>query len=216
MTIVYAYSWVPEFAQGLLRDLRVRWALEEVGRPYQDRLITLEEKDGPDYRAVQPFGQIPAMAEDGLVLFESGAIVLHIAQGSEFLMPADTAGRAQVTTWLFAAVSTVEPQAQQLVDIDLFNSKADWAKARRPMVVKALEGRLACVAERLAGRDYLADRFSAADLMMTMVFRSLRHTDLVDSLPILAAYRDRCLDRPAFARALDRQMAIFASHAPAD
>ena len=139
---VSAFRSLPPFAQGLARDFRVRWALEEAGLPYEERLIGPEDQSTESYRALQPFGQIPAIEEDGLPLFESGAIVLHIAERSEALMPRDPAGRARVTCWAFAALNSIEPRVQALGEIDLFHADAEWAKLRRPAVEQAAKTRL--------------------------------------------------------------------------
>ena len=152
---------------------------------------------------------MPAYEEDGLVLFESGAIVLHIGARSETLLPTDAAGRARAVTWLLAALNSIEPKIQQLVEIDLFNADQEWAKVRRPVVEQAVQRRLADLAARLGDRAYLEDRFTVGDLMMTTVFRILRHTDLVAAEPKLKAYQERCEARPAFQRALHDQMAAF-------
>ena len=209
MITVSAFKWVPPFAQGLVRDLRVRWALEEAGLPYQARLIGRDDQASADYRALQPFGQVPAFEEDGLAFFESGAIVLHIAARCETLLPADEAAKVRAVTWLFAAINSIEPAIQQLAEIDLGNADKEWAKARRPEVEKRVQRRLAELAACLGERDYLEDRFTAGDLMMTSVLRILRHTDLVAAEPKLAAYQARCEARPAFGRALRDQMAAF-------
>jgi glutathione S-transferase len=212
---VSAFRWVPPFAQGLVRDLRVRWALEEAGLAYEERLIGREDQASKSYRALQPFGQVPVYEEDGLVLFESGAIVLHIAERSEVLMPSDPHGRARTRTWVFAALNSIEPQIQGLVEIDLFHPGEEWGRLRRPAVVDEVKARLAQLSDWLDGRDYLEERFTAADLMMTSVLRILRHTDLLSQMPILDAYRLRCEARPAFQKALADQMAPFARNAPA-
>ena len=209
MIRVSAFRWVPPFARGLVRDLRVRWALEEAGLPYEERLIGPEDQVSESYRGLQPFGQVPAYEEDGLVLFESGAIVLHVAERSEELMPSDPTRRARVTTWMFAALNTMEPRIQNLAEIDLFHAEEEWAKLRRPVAVEAAKTRLANLAGWLGGRDYLEDRFTAADLLMTTVLRILRHTDLIAQIPVLEAYRLRCEARPAFQKALADQMAAF-------
>ena len=214
MTRVSAFRWVPPFAQGLVRDLRVRWALEEAGIAYEPWLITQQEQKSDAYRQHQPFAQVPAFEADGVSMFESGAIVLHIAEGSEVLMPVDPAGRARAKTWIFAALNSVEPRMSSLIEIDLFNANEGWAKARRPAVVEALKGRLSQLADCLDGREYLEDRFTAGDLMMTTVLRIPRHTDLVEQFPNLHAYLQRCEARPAFQKALADQMAPFAENAP--
>jgi len=210
MIRVSAFRWVPPFARGVVRDLRVRWALEEAGLPYEERLIGPEDQTSEGYRRLQPFGQVPTYEEDGLVLFESGAIVLHVAERSEALMPSDPERRARVTAWMFAALNTMEPRIQNLAEIDLFHAQEEWAKVRRPAAVEAANARLANLAGWLAGRDYLEHRFTAADLLMTTVLRILRHTDLVAQMPVLEAYRLRCEARPAFQKALADQMAAFA------
>lgn len=214
MITVSAFRWVPDFARGLVRDLRVRWALEEAGLPYHARLIGPEDQKSAGYRAMQPFGQVPAYEEDGFVLFESAAIVHHIAAKSEALMPSDENGRARMTAWMFAALNSIEPHIQNLTAIDLFHAKEDWAVARRPAELQRVQSRLKALSDWLDGRDYLENRFTAADLLMTTVLRIPRHSDVVAQMPVLEAYRLRCEARPAFKRALDAQMADFAE-APA-
>jgi glutathione S-transferase len=212
MIRITAFRWVPPFAQGLVRDLRVRWALEEAGFPYEVRLIGREDQALPEYRRLQPFGQVPVFEDGDLTLFESGAIVQHIAEQSGNLMPPDPNGRARIKAWLFAAMNSVEPQIANLASIDLFHSDEEWARLRRPGAVEAVHGRLSKLSDWLEGRDYLEDRFSAADLLMTSVLRNLRHTDLVEQLPVLEAYRERCMARPAFQKALADQLATFAEN----
>ena len=213
MIRVSAFQSVPPFAQGLVRDLRVRWALEEAGIPYEQHLLADGEKEGAAYRAWQPFGQVPAYEEDGLRLFESGAIVLHIAgkeEAGEALLPANPAARAKATEWMFAALNTIEPQLQNLAAIDLFYAAEDWAKARRPGAEEMAKKRLADLAAALGGKAWLADnRFTAGDLLMATVLRILRHTELVAEAG-LAPYLVRCEARPAFQCALAAQMAAFA------
>jgi glutathione S-transferase len=210
MITVTTFKWVPEFARGLVRDMRVRWALEEAGLPYAETLIDFEEKDGAAYRARQPFGQVPVYEEDGLTLFESGGILHHIASHHDALMPADAGERAQVTSWLFAALNSLEPYVQALAEIDLFHSEEAWAQARRPGAEAALRQRLAALSAVLETRDWLAaGRFTVADLLTAMVLDILRHTDILADYPVLKAYRDRCFARPAYARALERHMAVF-------
>ena len=210
---VSVFRAVPPFAQGLVRDLRVRWALEEAGRAYSEHEIGPEDQKSETYRRLQPFGQVPAYEEGDLVLFESGAIVHHIAQQCEALMPADPAARARVTSWMFAAMNTIEPHIQNLAAIDLFYAQEDWAKARRPGAVEAVQQRLQALATWLGERSYLEDRFTAADLLMVTVLRILRHTNIVAQIPVLENYRLRCEARPAFQRALAAQMAVFERHA---
>lgn len=210
MIAVTALKSVPPFAQGLVRDLRVRWALEEAGLPYREQLLTMDQLTGAGHRALQPFSQVPTFEEDGLALFESGAIVLHVGERCEALLPTDGAGRARAITWLFAALNTVEPPIQQLAVIDFFHPEESWARQRRPGAVADIQQRLDQLAAWLAGRDYLEERFTAGDLMMATVLRNLRQTDLVTGMPVLDAYLRRCQDRPAFGRALAAQMAAFA------
>ena len=215
MITISAFRWVPPFAQGLVRDLRVRWALEEAGLPYEVRLIGPQEQKSDDYRALQPFGQVPTYEDDDMKLFESGAIVMHIAETSEALMPRDANGRARARTWMFAALNTLEPQVQQLAAIDLFYPAEEWAKARRPGVEQMVRKRLDELQVSMKGRDYLEDRFTAGDLLMVTVLRNLRQTEILKEYPALSTYRERCEARPAFARALAAQMAPFAKNAPA-
>lgn len=212
---VSAFRWVPPFAQGLVRDLRVRWALEEAGLSYEPGLIGPAEQASERYRRMQPFGQVPAYEEDGLVLFESGAIVLHIAERSEVLLPTEPHARARAQSWMFAALNSMEPPIQNLAAVDLFHAQEEWAKLRRPGAVEMVKKRLDCLSRWLQGRDYLEERFTAGDLLMTTVLRILRHTDLVTERPVLEAYRQRCEARPAFHKALADQLAPFAQNAPA-
>lgn len=210
-----AFKWVPPFAEGLVRDLRVRWALEEAGIPYEERLIDQSEQNTPAYRSMQPFGQVPVIEEDGLTLFESGAILLHIGERSEALLPRDPAGKAQAIQWVFAALNSIEPHIQNLALIDLFYTDEEWAKLRRPGALDFVERRLDALAARLGERDYLdSDRFTAGDLIMTTVLDILRHTDLVEKRPNLHAYRLRCKARPAYQKALADQIAPFRTNAP--
>ena len=215
MIKVTAFAWVPPFAAGLVRDLRVRWALEEAGEPYEERLINQGDQDLPEYRQIQPFGQVPVYEEDGLTLFESGAILLHIADRSDALLPADPAARARAIQWVFAALNSIEPHLWNLTLIDLFYPDEQWAKQRRPGVAEFVEKRLDALTKRLGNKQYLDDdRFTAGDLMMTTVLRILRHTDLVAARPALHAYQLRCEARPAFQKALADQVAPFAHNVP--
>jgi len=209
MIKVSAFRWVPPFAQGLVRDLRVRWALEEAGLPYESQTIDAGDQNAPAYRAMQPFGQVPAFDDGGFVMFESGAIVMRIAERSETLMPPDADGRSRTISWMFAALNTVEPVVLNFAVLDLFHAGEDWAQQRRPGALKMAEARLEALAAWLKDRDYLEDRFTAADLLMTTVLRLPRHTDLIARFPVLENYRLRNEARPAFKRALDAQMADF-------
>lgn len=207
MITLTTYDWVPDFAAPLVRAFRVRWALEEAGMPYRVRTVALgPEQRLPEHLARQPFGQVPATEQDGLTLFESGAIVLHIAEKSEALLPKDEAGRARATAWLFAALNSVEMWIQQLASIDLFHAKEAWANERRPQVEALVRDRLTMLQRALGDKDYLEGRFTVGDLMMADVLRILRHTDLLDAYPPLKAYKERCEARPAFQRAMKAQM----------
>ncbi|UCI07198.1 glutathione S-transferase family protein [Mesorhizobium sp. B1-1-8] len=211
---ISAFAWVPPVAQGLVRDLRVRWALEEAGLGYEERRLKLGDNAAPEYLALQPFGQIPAYEEDGLALFESGSIVLHIAERCETLLPSDPKGGARTKTWMFAALNTVEPPVLFLNQLQQMNSPE--AAALQKPVAEAVQRRLDGVASRLSNRDYLEeDQFTAGDLLMTTVLRILRNTDLVSDMPVLVAYQSRCEARPAFQRALSAQMATFHRNDPA-
>src|SRR5258708_28910983 len=158
MITLSAFRWVPPLAQGLVRDLRVRWALEEAGIPYQERLIGPEDQASAAYRALQPFGQVPAIETGNLKLFESGAIVIHIAEGSDALMPSDSNGRARTSAWIFAALNSVEPQIQNLAELDLFHARDAWAPMRRPMAVGGVQKRLAALESWLGGRHHFEGR----------------------------------------------------------
>ena len=210
MITVSAFKWVPDFARGQVRDLRVRWALEEAGLPYQTRLLEQGDQDKPEYLALQPFGQVPIFEEDGFVLFESGAIVLYIGERSETLLPKDAGARARATQWLIAALNSIEPFVMQVATIDLFYTNEEWAKVRRPGIVEFVQRRLSALSQSLGDKHYLdGDRFTAGDLMMTTVLRILKHTDIVTSDKRLAAYVERCSARPGFKRAFDAQIADF-------
>ena len=214
MITLTTYEWVPDFAAPLMRAFRVRWALEEAGLPYRVRTVGLgPEQRSPEHLARQPFGQAPAIEEEGLRLFESGAIALYVAERSEALLPRDPIGRARAIGWLFSALNSVETWIQELAGIDLFHAKEAWAKERRPQVEARLRDRLALLETALGAKDYLEGRFSVGDLMMTDVLRILRHTDLLDAYPALKAYKERCEARPAFQRAMTAQMQGFAKAA---
>jgi glutathione S-transferase len=206
MITVSAFRWVPPFARGQVRDLRVRWALEEAGLPYKTRLLEQGDQDKDDYRALQPFGQVPIFEEDGRALFESGAIVLHIGERTESLLPRDPAARARATQWLIAALNSVEPHVMNVAAIEVFYADQEWAKLRRQGAIDFARNRLAALAKALGDKPYLdGERFTAGDLMMTTVLRI--RPELVEGP--LAAYVERCTARAAFRRAYDAQMADF-------
>src|SRR6266849_11198763 len=180
MITISAFKWVPDFARGQVRDLRVRWALEEAGLPYGTRLLEQGDQDKPEYRALQPFGQVPIFEEDGFVLFESGAIVLHIGERSEQLLPRDAKARARAIQWLVAALNSIEPFVMNVALIDLFYANEEWAKLRRPGVVEFVQRRLSALSKSLGDKPYLdGDRFTAGDLMMTTVVRIVNQTEPV-------------------------------------
>jgi glutathione S-transferase len=207
----YAFGAVPPFAQGVVRDLRVRWALEEAGLPY--RVTLVGDREGAisrsAYRAIQPFGQVPAIEDGTLTLFESGAIVLYLAERSRALLPEAAAPRARAIQWMFAALNTIEVPIQGLAELDFFHPGEGWAEQRRPAVVESVRTRLAELASALAGRDHLLGSFCAADILMVSVLRILRHTALLEEQTELLAYKERCEARPAFAKALAGQLAAF-------
>ena len=210
MITISALSSVPDFAKGQVRDLRVRWALEEAGLPYGTLLLMQGDQDKADYRALQPFGQVPVMHDDDIVLFESGAIVLHIGASSEALLPKDPAARARATQWLIAALNSVEPALNNLFLVDVVFAKEEWAKLRRPGALEFAKRRLTGLSNALGNKAYLdGDRFTVGDLMMATVLRISAYTDIVTSDARLGAYLNRCTDRPAFKRALQAQLGDF-------
>ena len=211
---ITAFRWVPEFAQGVVRDLRIRWALEEIDRPYRVRLLDALNPRPADYFLEQPFGQVPAYRDDEVQLFESGAILIHLAIEEERLLPIDRNQRMRSIAWLIAALNSVEPMIFELINIDIFNRGQDWTKERRPQVVEKIEARLKLLAEALGDEEWFEDRFTIGDLMMVSVLRNLRHTDLVAGQPRLAAFVARGEARPAFRRALDDQLAAFKENQP--
>jgi len=209
---VSAYAWVPDVARGFVRDLRVRWALEEVGQAYDAKMIHLEDKTA--YRAWQPFGQVPAYADGEVEMFESGAIVLHIAEQHEALMPRDPAGRARVQQWLFCALNTMETPIAMLAELNIFCAGQDWTEGHRPRVEGWVRMRLGELAVRLGDNPYLdGDRFTAGDLLMADVLRSVP-AEILGEQPVLAAYLERCTSRPAFQKAMAAQMAGFTGAPP--
>lgn len=210
MFTVSAFRWVPPPARGQVRDLRVRWALEEAGLAYHTRLLGQGDQDSDEYRAMQPFGQVPTLEEDGLVLFESGAIVLHIGERSPALLPEEPKARARARQWLIAALNSIEPFVMNVALLDFLYANEEWAKLRRPSAVAFLRKRLASLSKSLGNKDFLdGSQFTAGDLMMATVLRILDDTDIVSADPALAAYLARCIARPAFGRALDAQLGDF-------
>jgi len=212
--IITAFDWVPWFARGLVRDLRVRWALEEVGQEYDVHYLPQGTQKEPPHRALQPFGQVPTYEAEGLTLFESGAIVLHIADSRGGLLPADRGARARAIEWMFAALNTVEPPIMDYAIATLFEADRPWSKPRLPAVVARISERLDELARRLGENEWLDGDFSAGDLLMIAVLRQLRGTPMTDQHPNLAAYVARGEARPAFQRALAAQLAGFTAPPP--
>ena len=214
--LITAYNWAPDEGRGLVRDMRVRWALEEVGQAYDVRHLNWGEQKEPAHRARNPFGQVPAYEEGGLVLFESGAIVLHIAGRWPGLFPEDPAGRARAIEWMFAALNTVEPPVWELIIAKYIDGKEDWAAARLPSVMGRLRERLGELSTRLGEAEWLDGAFSAGDLLMVQVLRNLGGSAILEGYPNLAAYVARGEARPAFARALEALRAGLTGGPPAD
>jgi len=212
MITISAFSHVPDVAKGLVRDLRVRWALEEARLAYKVRLLAQGDQNESEYRALQPFGQVPIFEENGVVLFESGAIVLHVAERSGVLLPKDPAARANSIQWLIAALNSVEPAVWNVFVIDNLYANEEWARLRKPGAVELMNKKLAALAKRLGDKPFLdGDQFTVGDLMMVTVLRF--HSDTASLDPRLVAYLNRCTSRPAFKRALDAQLADFRSAA---
>jgi glutathione S-transferase len=215
MITITAYDWVPDAARGKVRDLQVRWALEEAGLDYRVQAIDHRYKSTPEYKTWQPFGQVPAYDDGTVRLFESGAIVLHIAENSAALLPADPAARARAKAWAIAALNSIDPFVLWLAVVDVFQSGEAWSKPARPYAAAAVQKRLDDLARWLDGRTWLEDRFSAGDLLMASALRGLARTDMVSGNTVLGPYLERCLARPAFVRALAGQLADFTG-VPAD
>ena len=214
--LVTAYNWSPDKGAGLVRDMRVRWALEEVGQPYHVRHLNWGEQKESAHRARSPFGQVPTYEEDGLVMFESGAIVQHIAESWPGLLPADRAGRARAIEWMYAALNTVEPPVWELIIARFIDGKEDWSEARLPSVMRRLRERLGELSTRLGEAEWLDGAFSAGDLLMVQVLRHVGASGVLADYPNLAAYVARGEARPAFARALEALRAGLTGAPPAD
>jgi glutathione S-transferase len=210
MITLTTYEWVPDFAVPLMRAFRVRWALEEAGLSYKIRTVALgAEQRSHEHLERQPFGQAPAIEDGGLVLFESGAIALYVAEKSETLLPKDRAERERSIAWVFAALNSVEIWIQQLASIDFFHANEEWTKTLRPQIETMTRDRLAMLERVLDGKNYLEGSFTVGDLMMTDVLRILDHTRLLDAYPRLRAYKQRCESRPAFRQAMKAQIDGF-------
>jgi glutathione S-transferase len=207
--IITAFESSPDRGKGLARDMRVRWALEEVGQPYNVRLVSFAEMKEPVHLALHPFGQIPTYEEGNLSLFESGAIIFHIAERHAGLLPKDANGRARAITWMFAALNTMEPPIVELEQTGFTDSDKPWHAERVPIMKDRIRVRLGELSRRLASSNWLDGAFSAGDLMMVMVLRRLDGDGLVEEHPNLAAYVARGEARPAYKRAFADQLAVF-------
>ncbi len=208
---ITAFERSPDRGRGQARDMRVRWALEEVGQAYDVRPVSFSAMKQPAHRALQPFGQIPTYEEGDLALFNSGAIVFHIAERNAGLLPDEANARARAITWMFAAVSTLEPPIVDRETAILLERDEAWQKQRLPMVEDRIRGRLSELSDRLGDADWLDGAFSAGDLLMVMVLRRLNRSALLDEYPNLSAYVARGEARPAFKRAFEAQLAVFAA-----
>jgi glutathione S-transferase len=211
MTItITAFERSPDGGKGLARDTRVRWALEEVGQPYEVRLVSFKAMKEPAHLALNPFGQIPTYEEDGLVLFETGSIVLRIAERHAGLFPRDSDARARAITWMFASVNTIEPPILELMTARILEGDKPWSAERLPLVQGRIRDRLKQLVPRLGDSEWLDGAFSAGDLMMVSVLLRLRMSGILDEFPTLAAYVARGEARPAYKRAFAAQLAINA------
>jgi glutathione S-transferase len=205
---ITAFERSPDGGKGLARDMRVRWALEEVGQPYDVRLVSFEQMKQGAHLALHPFGQIPTYEDGDLALFESGAIVFHIAECHTGLLPADANARARAIGWIFAAINTVEPPILELVTARLLESDKPWTKERMPLVEDRVRDRLKQLSARLGDADWLDGAFSAGDLMMVSVLLRLKASGLLDGYPNLSAYVARGEARAAYKRAFEAQLAV--------
>ena len=211
---ITAFESSPDRGQGLARDMRVRWALEEVGQPYEVRLVSFSAMKEPAHRALHPFGQIPTYEEGDLALFESGAIVFHVAQRHAGLLPEDAHARARAIAWMFAALNTVEAPILDLQTAKFLEGDKPWSGERLPLVKDRIRKRLGELSDRLGDADWLDGAFSAGDLMMVHALLRLRPSGLLDEYPSLAAYVARGEARPAFKRAFAAQLAVFTGKLP--
>jgi glutathione S-transferase len=211
---ITAFDWVPDFAKGFVRDLRPRWACEEIGLDYSERLLDATNPRPENYFLEQPWGQVPVIHDGDIQMFESGAILLHLGEKDELLLPCDPRDRANTISWLFAAFNSVEPLFFELANVQIFSAGEEWAQARKPGLLAFIGQRLDRLSGALGDKDYLTGQFSIADIAMATVLRESDRTDLLDSRPALAAYLGRCTRRPAFTRALEAQFAAFRADEP--
>jgi glutathione S-transferase len=212
--IITAFENSPDRGRGLARDMRVRWALEEIGVPYDVRLVSFAQMKQPAHRSLNPFGQIPTYEEGGLKLFESGAIIFHIADRHPGLLPDDANAKARAITWMFAALNTVEPPILELAMAMILEREKDWYEQRLPMLHERVRTRLDDLASHLRDAEWLDGAFSAADLLMVTVLRRLESSGLLQDYPNLLAYIARAEARPAYQRAFADQLAVFTSRTP--
>jgi glutathione S-transferase len=206
---ITAFADSPDEGRGLARDMRVRWALEEVGLSYDVRLLSFTAMKEPGHLALHPFGQIPTYEDGDLALFETGAIILHIAEGHRGLLPAEPNARARAIAWMFAALNTVEPPIVELETTAYTEADSNWHAERIPIMEKRIRARLAPLSDRLETADWLGDEFSAGDLLMVLVLRRLEGTAILEQFPTLEEYVARGEARPAYIRAFDDQLAVF-------
>ena len=211
---ITAFESSPDEGQGLARDMRVRWALEEVGQAYEVRLVSFKAMKEPAHRKLHPFGQIPTYEEGGLVLFESGAIVFHIAESHAGLLPDEASSRARAITWMFAALNTVEPPIVELEQALYQERNKPWYEEHLPMIEARVRTRLDDLSARLGDTDWLDGAFSAGDLLMVLVLRRLEGTGILEEYPNLSTYVARGKARPAYKRAFDAQLAVFTNRSP--
>ncbi|MHB2267164.1 glutathione S-transferase family protein [Aliihoeflea sp. PC F10.4] len=218
MITITAMKWVPPFAAGQVRDHRARWVLNEVNWPYEVRLIDAPTLKSAEYRARQPFGQVPYLEEDGRpTLFESGAIVIDVATRADKLLPTDANERSQVICWVIAALNSIEPFLMNIAEVEYFIDDKQEADRRRPIVVAAAQQRLEQLQTALGERIWLVgNEFTIADLMMSSVLKIARRPHILEKFPALVAYQDRCFDRPAYRKAVADQLATIDAHEMAD
>ena len=211
---ITAFERSPDGGKGLARDMRVRWALEEAGQPYEVRLVSFHAMKEPAHLDLHPFGQIPTYEEGDLALFETGSIVFHVAEHHTGLLPRDAHARARAITWMFAALNTVEPPILELVTAKFVESDQPWTKDRLPLIVDRIRHRLDQLSARLGDAEWLDGAFSAGDLMMVSVLLRMRPSGILDEFPKLAAYVARGEARPAYQRAFAAQLAVFTGKPP--
>jgi glutathione S-transferase len=210
---ITCFDWVPDFARGFVRDLRPRWACEELGLPYRERAISAMSRPEWFY-AEQPFGQVPVVRDGELRLFESGAILVHLAEREGRLLPRSGQGRADVLGWLFASYNSIEPLAMEQASVLIFHAGEDWAEARKPILFEMIDKKLSRVADALGDRQWFAGEFSIADIALVSTLREFERNGLLGKFPPLAAYVERGMARPAFERAIEAQLEAFSEEPP--